>query len=210
MLDKDEINNEIEEEPASTPIAGLLAQEYEPVTCASNDTRNINAGIEYPILNFFRGSVTSDRMRHENAAQHGGLAHWRHNTSKQQDRDDRIIHSGMGQPANYDREAQAAAVRHGSYAQSPGMGLDAENFQSFITGSHHKVISTEAASPMVNKSSPKQDVVAPQVERQAAPVVTMTDIPLTARAGAEIYNYRRKKSSTFTNLIARARSILQE
>jgi len=202
MSAEDENNNNHNEEPVRESIKGLLAGEHEPMTPSIGGAQ---AGIDYTPLNFFRGSVTPDRLRHEIAAQHGGLAHWRHKTSRQEDYDDQVL-----QQARPNARAQAAAIAYGAATSSPGMGLESENFQSFMTGSHQIIPAMAKETPNQNTSVQQQPQgEANEVVRQPAPSVTRSDLPLQVTAGAEIYKYRSKKSVTFTNLLARARSILK-
>jgi len=125
---------------------------------------------------------TAERLRHESDSQHGGLAHWRQNTNRQRDYDDQVLHGGMGMPLVKTSPAQAAAIACGTSTRSPGMGLEAENLQSFISGSYQAVAPSRSASPAK---------------------------PLKVEAESDIGNYRRKKSITFTNLLVRASSLLK-
>jgi hypothetical protein len=211
MIFEDQVDDEKEKEPVSQSSDQALATQTEPDTALGGDIETDTAQSINRVLNFFRGSVTPDRLHHENAAQHGGLAHWRQNTSKQRSYDDQILHAGMGQPANYNSHAQAVTAAYGASTQSPGMGLEAENLQSFITGSHLKVVLPIAPAPKAQQESGlQQEVGSTGGPGKSATAVTNTDNPLLAAASGQIYNYRRKKSVTFTNLLARAESARNE
>jgi len=183
---------------------GLLARMYERINPAETNT-----GANYRPKNFLRGSVTSDRLRHENEAQHGGMAHWRQNTNKQRDYDDQVLHGGMGLSPRAGSHAQAAAIAYGSSTRSPGMGLEAENFQSFISGTYQTVAPAETAQPLQMPRSQQSNEETPKAASSPS-AATRSDIPLLSVARNDIANYRRKKSLTFTNLLARAGAILNK
>ncbi len=197
-------NNQYNEEADNESIEGLQARERERLSASAIDMTDSDSSPQ----NFLRGSVPSDRLRHEYEAQHGALAHWRHNTNKQRDYDDQVLHGGMGQSRRTDGHVQAAAIAYGASTQSPGMGLESENFQVFITGTHQIVQPIATAEPVQSAPAQPQAAEVPEMTRTTSSSATQSDLPLQALATGQVNNYRRKKSLTFTNLLARAKTIL--
>jgi len=186
-------NDEYKEESYDSSTNGLLTDAIQPDK-------------DFTPKNFLRGSVPADRLRHESEAQHGGLAHWRHNTNQQRDYDDQVLHAGMGQPPRANTKLEAAAISYKTSPRSPGMGLEAENFQSFISGTYQIVLPVATNEPVQTSRNVQQAEFIPEIVKSPTPSETRTDLPLQTLAEVEICNYRRKKSVTFTNLLARASS----
>ncbi len=168
---------------------------------------------EYRTLNFFRGGVTEDRIVHETRSQHGALAHWRHNGSKQSEHDGDILRNGVDPSKRYDRNAQRNLP--GYSVNTAGMGLENENLYSFITRTRQNVIpitanegaEEPAAEPVVEEPSVEENdkpiIEEPAIDEtapHAMPEVLLSGAP----APAILFKFRRMKTATFTNLLARA------
>jgi hypothetical protein len=150
------------ESMTAEPFKGLLDRDYERVVSTAGQGQGADTVVDQPILNSFRGSVSSDRLRHENAVQSGGLAHWRHDTPKQQRYDDQVLHAGMGRRTEHHIAVQRSAVAYSAPSQTPGMGLEAENLLSFITtGSHSRIEHVAATAPKANEPVLRRDTEAP-------------------------------------------------
>jgi len=158
--------------------SGFIDREYKRVCAALENVQKSMKSSEYPIVNFFLGTVTTDRLRHENAAQHGGLTHWRNNTSKQRQEDNVLQLNAFGH-VDYDMPAPQTVSAFTAADRSTGMGLDGENLRSFITGTNHKIV------PEISSRFEK-------------PGATL------AIAKGALYSYRSKASATYTDLPALA------
>lgn len=169
----------------------------------------------YPIVNFFRGRVSEDRIKHESDSQNGGLAHWRHNTSKQRDHDEQILHDGVNARTRYDRNVQRTLP--GYDTPTTGMGLEGENLYSFIRSNRQNVIPLtdnenlpaarsewESSGPAEVAESEDSTSWSAQSEVTTAPAQPHTELPSGAPAPAILFKFRRMKTATFTNLLARA------
>jgi len=164
----------------NTELAGgFIDREYKRVCAALENVQEAMAKTQYPILNFFLGTVTTDRLRHENAAQHGGLSHWRDNASPYRQADNVLMHTNTFGRVDYDLPVPKTVCSYSAAEQSTGMGLDGQNLQSFITGTHTKVVPAIAVRPV------------------------KTIAPLALAKGA-VYCYRSKASATYTDLPALA------
>jgi len=163
----------------NTELAGgFIDREYKRICAALEKVQVAMTKAEYPILNFLQGTVTTDRLRHENAAQQGGLAHWRESTSRQ-GQGDNVLQLNRTRRVDYDMPVPKTVCSFAAADRSTGMGLDGENLRSFVTSSHCKVV--PEISSQLEKTAPT----------------------LTIARGA-IYSYRSKASATYTDLPALA------
>lgn len=154
--------------------------------------------MDYPILNFFGGSLRTDRVAHENNSRRSGLTHWKGGGRDAQSYTDQVEHAGFSPARGSANQAQRSTAGYGTSAQSPGMGLESENLQSFITGSH-KVI--PIAMPTEPEPLPQSEI-APTYS-QAAPQ-TLDELPSGAPAPAIVFKFRRMKTKSFHNFLAMA------
>ena len=206
MLDDDQMLVELAQRGDTELASGYIDREYARVCAASEKDQGTMPTLKYPILNFFGGTVTSDRHRHENAAQHGGLKYWRNNTSKQRVEDNALLHLNASGRVDYDIQAPQAVNAYGAAQLSTGMGLEEENLHSFITtGTHYKVIPIVPPEPLKNIFP----VHSAEAEAQQAPQVVACDneniaTPSLAQARGALYSYRSKASKTYTDLPAMA------
>ncbi|MFA7339256.1 MAG: hypothetical protein WC028_20925 [Candidatus Obscuribacterales bacterium] len=171
-------------------------QTYENVSAID---LGLNSQMDYPILNFFGGSVRTDRVEHENTSRRSGIAHWKANGRGAQSYVDQVEHAGFAPAQGSINQVQRSTAGYGTSAQSPGMGLEGENLQSFITGSHHKVI--PIAQPIKTE---------PMLQSEPATTVSEaaqqghTELPSGAPAPAMVFKFRRMKTTTFHSLLAMA------
>ncbi|MDP3508644.1 MAG: hypothetical protein Q8T09_11680 [Candidatus Melainabacteria bacterium] len=179
-----------------------------------NSTENIsaidlglNSQMDYPILNFFGGSVRTDRVEHENVSRRAGLARWNRNIRDTTSYTEQVEHAGFSPARSSSNQAQRSTAGYGVSAQSPGMGLESENLQSFITGSHHIAYQMPSSIPET-QVEPQQQQQQEQQERDntAATEGTAnhTELPSGAPAPAIVYKFRRMKTKTFHKLLAMA------
>jgi hypothetical protein len=155
--------------------------------------------MDYPILNFFGGSVRTDRVEHENVSRRSGLDRWKRNGRDSHNYTEQVEHAGFRPASAAKNQVQRSTAGYGTSAQSPGMGLEGENLQSFITGSHHKVIPLAQpieTEPML-QSEPATTVS--EVAQQSH-----TELPSGAPAPAIVFKFRRMKTATFHDLLAMA------
>jgi hypothetical protein len=203
MLDHDKLAQDDEEQNGIT----FTEEQLRAINQTAQDELSDGETIKYPILNFFRGSVSSDRLHHESKSQTGALAHWRCNTSQQRDCDEQILHAGLDGRRNYDRDLQRNASSYGA-SNSPGMGLESENLFSFITRSRQNVIPMPVELELWPKTSSEAEEVdqsaesGENAESEGHPMPV--DLPSGAPAPAIMFKFRRMKTTTFTNLLARA------
>jgi hypothetical protein len=202
MLYEDELSIEDTTSADANLGSGFVDREYQRTSAGPLEDLVTKAAIKYPILNFFGGSVTTDRVRHENAAHNGGLKHWRHNTSKQREEDDHLSHINRSGNTDYDMVVPHSAKSYDSASHSTGMGLEGGNLHSFITtGSHYKIVPLDPALQAEDEPSVQPDVCARQDVIQTISVVKMYIAPQAAAAGsAAIFKYRSKARATWTNL----------
>jgi len=180
----------------------LTASECEDILSAICPVDSMQAVMDYPILNFLRGSVTTERMRHEVSAEHGAMAHWLHNTSKEKDCGDHINKANLGRQTQSQKLSPPNAANCGASQHSTGMGLDSANFQSFMTGSHAIVCPVQEAPELeVEKMVIKKEEPSP-IQNQSQQAVTRLDNPLIIFGKKDISNYRRKKNVTFINMLS--------
>ena len=188
MLTENDINERFEEiVSASPPISGLIDREYDRLINAESKAMRSTFSTDSPVLNFFTGSVSSERLRHEVNVQHAGLAHWCHHT-----------------------EVDFA----------PGAAAGDESNKVIPIGNRADRQEMDATLP--------PDYVAAQRKLQRGPAVTRNDIKLMTPAvmpiavdmiedenkykldaPPEIRDYRRPKSMTLTNLLAKAKALLK-
>lgn len=194
------LNNQTNEQDNSDQ--GLEAeapgnQSYENVSAID---LGLNSQMDYPILNFFGGSVRTDRVEHENVSRRAGLARWNRNSRDTSSYAEQVEHAGFSPARSSSNQAQRSTAGYGTSAQSPGMGLEGENLQSFITGSHHLAlpVATEASTPT---ASATQSESMPQSDSGNT---NHTELPSGAPAPAIVYKFRRMKTTTFHNLLAMA------
>jgi len=167
---------------------GPIARQYELEP--ENDQRTFNS---------LSGRLSSDRVEHENIARHGALAHWRRNTTKQQRYDDQVLHAGMASTTGR-TTMQHTNVPYAASEQTPGMGLDGENLQSFLTTGTH-FLAQPMAQPTASRNSHEQ---AQTVTDLKLPVQTEEKTPIDLQHASTIASkYRGLRSPTFTNLLAR-------
>jgi len=163
----------------NTELAGgFIDREYKRICAALEKVQVSITKAEYPILNFLQGTVTTDRLRHENAAQQGGLTHWRQTPSRQSHGDNVLQLNRTGR-VDYDLPVPKTVCAYAAADRSTGMGLDGENLRSFVTGAHNKVV------PEISSRLEKSP-------------------PTLAIARGAIYSYRSKASATYTDLPALA------
>lgn len=192
-------------------------QSSEPEAAAEQNPDNISAidigptsQIEYPILNFFGGSQRTDRVEHENISRRFGLAHWKGGGRDAQSYTDQVEHAGFSPARGSANQVQRSTAGYGTSAQSPGMGLEGENLQSFITGSHHKIIPIDVPNQAVQtpqlELAPSYSQGAPQAQEELPAEVPQTheELPSGAPAPAILFKFRRMKSKTFHKLLAMA------
>jgi hypothetical protein len=116
----------------------------------------LNSQLDYPILNFFGGSVRTDRVEHENVSRRAGLARWNRNIRDTTSYTEQVEHAGFSPARSSSNQAQRSTAGYGTSAQSPGMGLESENLQSFITGSHHIAYQMPSSIPETQVDSQQQ------------------------------------------------------
>lgn len=150
MLFEDKTNNK-KGSNRILPIACTVEPADESLSASAADSGRPGMA-ELTHQNFYRGQVTEDRLRHESAAHQGGLARWKVHTNNQRKYDDQLLHAGMGQPTRPKMQVMAEKVAFGHANDNPGMGLEKENLQCFITGSYQIVPlpHAEAASQQHN------------------------------------------------------------
>ena len=161
----------------------------------------LESQIEYPILNFFGGSVHSDRIEHENSSRRAGMARWNRNSRDATSYAEQVEHAGFSPARSSSNQVQRSTAGYGVSAQSPGMGLESENLQSFITGAHHMVIPIASARPETQIDSQQQQ------ESNISPIEgspNHTELPSGAPAPAMVFKFRRMKTTTFHNLLSMA------
>jgi len=154
--------------------------------------------MDYPILNFFGGSLRTDRVAHENNSRRSALTHWKGGGRDAQSYTDQVEHAGYSSSRGSGRQAQRSTAGYGTSAQSPGMGLEGENLQSFITGSHKIIpiaMPTESEAPPQLELAPTYSQGAPQ---------TLDELPSGAPAPAIVFKFRRMKTKSFHNFLAMA------
>ncbi len=166
----------------------------------------LESQIDYPILNFFAGSVRTDRIEYENSSRRAGLAHWKGNRRDSASYADQVMHAGFAPAQANGNQAQRSTGGYGASSQSPGMGLEGENLQSFITGSHLMAIPTAAPRQIEQRQQePLQEPLQEQPEsNQSVPEKNHTELPSGAPAPAIVFKFRRMKTTTFHNLLAMA------
>lgn len=161
----------------------------------------LNSQMDYPILNFFGGSVRTDRVEHENVSRRAGLARWNRNSRDASSYAEQVEHAGFSPARSSSNQAQRSTAGYGTSAQSPGMGLEGENLQSFITGSHHLALPVATAAATQTESMPQSDSGnTTEMDGNA----NHTELPSGAPAPAIVYKFRRMKTTTFHNLLAMA------
>lgn len=184
--------------------SGFIDREYNKICAAIEKVQEIIPSIKYPIFNFFRGAVTTDRLHHETAARNGGLQHWCNSATAQGRPDDRFVRNNVVDNVDYDQHVPQATNAYAAADRSTGMGLEGENLQSFLTtGTHYKVVPIVA--PRVENVFPVQPVSA-EPQQTELPVVVDEKIqaaPLILAKGP-LYRYRSKASATYTDLPALA------
>lgn len=162
----------------------------------------VESQIDYPILNFFAGSVRTDRIEYENSSRRAGLAHWKGNRRDSASYADQVMHAGFAPARSNGNQAQRSTGGYGASSQSPGMGLEGENLQSFITGAHHMAIATTAPRQIEQR---QQEPLQEQPEvNQPSVAKNHTELPSGAPAPAIVFKFRRMKTTTFHNLLAMA------
>ncbi|MBP9093448.1 hypothetical protein KBI23_20680 [bacterium] len=160
----------------------------------------LTSQIDYPILNFFGGSVRTDRVEHENVSRRAGLARWNRNSRDASSYTQQVEHAGFTPARSLSNQAQRSTAGYGTSAQSPGMGLECENLQSFISGAQHTVIPIASARPEAQIGSQQQESNYSPMEGSLG----HTELPSGAPAPAKVYKFRRMKTTTFHNLLAMA------
>ncbi len=192
------LNNHVNEQNSEqeSETEALSNQSYEDVSAID---LGLTSQMDYPILNFFGGSVRTDRVEHENISRRSGIARWKPNGRGAQSYIDQVEHAGFAPARGSTNQVQRSTAGYGTSAQSPGMGLEGENLQSFITGSHHKVI------PLVQPIETE-----PMLQSEPATTVSEvaqqshTELPSGAPAPAIVFKFRRMKTATFHDLLAMA------
>lgn len=162
----------------------------------------LESQIDYPILNFFAGSVRTDRIEYENSSRRAGLAHWKGNRRDSASYADQVMHAGFAPAQAIGNQVQRSTGGYGASSQSPGMGLEGENLQSFITGSHLMAIPT--AAPTETEQRPQERLQQQPETNQTSTEKNHTELPSGAPAPAIIFKFRRMKTTTFHNLLAMA------
>jgi hypothetical protein len=195
----------VEDAPrGDTELAGgFIDREYKKVCAALEKVQESIPTIKYPILNFFRGAVTTDRLHHETAARNGGLQHWCNNASAQGHQDNRFLRNTLVDHPDYDQHVPQTANVYAAADRSTGMGLESENLQSFITGTQFKVVPAVSAKSSDNVFPVQSDSVAPVQTPQPVADEHIQAAPLTLARGP-LYRYRSKASVTYTDLPALA------
>jgi len=203
MTDEKTISNEGANEGDSDLALGFIDREYAKHCARPAEDQTEEQTTKYPIVNFLGGTIPTDRQRHENTAEHGGLKHWRSNTSKQRADDDLITHIDKYGRVNYDIDAPAIADSYRAAEQSTGMGLEVENLASFITGTRHKIVTIAPNLPAKALSDVSEMTPTAQLKSYTAPGVRLRIASKSSgRPPAAIYNYRSKASLTYTDLPA--------
>jgi hypothetical protein len=163
-----------------TCASGLIDREYDRLLDKENERMEASFTSDSPLLNFFSSKVTTEKVRHETEVQQAALAHWRHYSNRSEEQDFRP--DGVAEV-----DSQPAIL-------NPQYNL-------------------EATLP--------PEVVSAQRKLQRGPAITRHDInlmqPLPATTdgqpekteSAEIRPYRRAKSMTLTNLLAKAKALLK-
>lgn len=151
-----------------------------------SEQRKPTKSISYPIGNFFGGSVATDRLRRESNAQSGGLRYWRQAAPGQRAQNPDGVRA-LGSPVDTtDGHLPRVASTYNAAEHSTGMGLEKENFQSFVTGTHAKVVRIESA----------------QTPETPPPVASPASPQLLARLQSAVFRYRSKASATGHDLPA--------
>ncbi|MBU6454177.1 MAG: hypothetical protein KGS72_20530 [Cyanobacteria bacterium REEB67] len=161
-------------------MSGLIDRECERLLDKEKELMPASFATDSPLLNFFSSKVTTEKVRHETEVQHAALAHWRHSSDQVAEQYFHPVSAIGGVPQPEILETQYS--------------LD---------------------------STLPPEVVSVQRKLQREPAVTRHDITLmqprpattgsqpVKTASAEIRHYRRPKSMTFTNLLARAKALLK-
>lgn len=162
----------------------------------------LESQIDYPILNFFAGSVRTDRIEYENSSRRAGLARWKGNSRDSASYADQVMHAGFAPAQATGNQAQRSTGGYGASSQSPGMGLEGENLQSFITGSHLMAVPT--AAPRETEQRQPEALQQQPETNQTSVAKNHTELPSGAPAPAIIFKFRRMKTTTFHSLLAMA------
>lgn len=162
----------------------------------------LNSQMDYPILNFFGGSVRTDRVEHENVSRRAGLARWNRNIRDTTSYTEQVEHAGFSPARSSSNQAQRSTAGYGVSAQSPGMGLESENLQSFITGSHH--IAYQMPSSIPETQVEPQQLQENDNSSPSEGTTSHTELPSGAPAPAMMFKFRRMKTKTFHKLLAMA------
>jgi hypothetical protein len=192
------LNNQVDEQNSEHEFETEAPQNqsYENVSAID---QGLTSQMDYPILNFFGGSVRTDRVEHENVSRRSGLARWKRNGRDSHNYTEQVEHAGFRPASGAINQVQRSTAGYGTSTQSPGMGLESENLQSFITGSH--LLAMPSIQP--ERIAAIKQTESPEQASERVPQ-SHTELPSGAPAPAIVYKFRRMKTTTFHNLLAMA------